>query len=67
MDKAPESDVHGNRVALLMTIIWVFTVISTILAMCRIFTRLTLVNSAGKDDIAIFLSVVNRILPSNYV
>ena len=52
------SEQNGNRAPLLLIVTWILTAISTILAFCRFFTRLRIVKAAGKDDIALALSVV---------
>ena len=56
---ADSPDPNESRVALLMAIIWVAAGISTTLAACRLFTRLLILKAAGKDDIALVLSVVS--------
>ena len=55
---ANSSDQNGNRTPVLLAVYWVVTTISTILAFCRFYTRLKIAKAAGKDDIALALSVV---------
>ena len=43
---------------MLLAVYWVVTTVSTTLAFCRFFTRLKVAKAAGKDDIALALSVV---------
>ena len=51
-------NLNESRASMLMAIIWVVTSISTTLATCRLFTRVTILKAAGKDDVALVLSVV---------
>ena len=55
---ASSPNLNESRAPLLMAIIWIVAFISTTLATCRLFTRTTILKAAGKDDIAIILSVV---------
>ena len=53
-------DQNDNQAPTLLAVIWVVATISTILAACRLFTRFKILKTAGKDEIALIISVVKQ-------